>query len=114
MRTESRGRIGLVICEGSLDLFASESLRGVLGEAIERHAGRTVLDMTGVTYTTSAGIGAIVQGVKHARELGGDVKLAGLTASVRKLFEFSGLTDILHIYDGVDLAVTAFDDGGEA
>ena len=108
MRTESRGDIGLIVCEGSLDLFTSETLKGVLGDAIDSHAGQAVLDMSGVTYTTSAGVGMIVQGVKKARELGGDLRLAGLSSSVKNVFHFSGLTDILRIYDGVDEALASF------
>ena len=56
---------------------------------------RVVFDFNSVTFMDSAGIGMIIGRYKQAVMLGGQVYLANLTDSVRKIFAMSGVLKLI-------------------
>jgi anti-anti-sigma factor len=73
-------------------------------------AGRVKLvgDLTGVDYTSSAGLRALLASVKDSRSNGGDLRLAGIQKNVHKVLEMSGFTSILKSFANVEQAVASF------
>jgi anti-sigma B factor antagonist len=64
-----------------------------------------VIDLSGVEFLDSAGVGVLVGLFKHARGLGGSARFCGLTPGVRTILELIRLDRIFEIYDDVDAAV---------
>ena len=64
---------GYTICRpmGELDAFTVSQFRQSLAELASKP--RLVIDMSGVPFIDSAGLGALIGGIRRARELGGDV-----------------------------------------
>lgn len=60
---------------GEIDLYTSPQLRERLLEAAAtaETSPFVALDLTGVTFVDSSGLGVIVGGLKHVRERGGDL-----------------------------------------
>ncbi len=56
---------------------------------------RVVFDFDSVTFMDSAGIGMVIGRYKQAAMLGGEVYLANLTDSVRKIFAMSGVLKLI-------------------
>ncbi len=56
---------------------------------------RVVFDFDSVTFMDSAGIGMVIGRYKQAAMLGGQVYLANLTDSVRKIFAMSGVLKLI-------------------
>ena len=77
----------------------AEALR-LLGDAPD-----VVVDLTGVDFLDSAGVGVLVGLFKHARLRGGRARFCGLTPGVRSVLELIQLDRIFEIYDGVEAAV---------
>jgi len=81
---------------------------------VEQRAPTTVVRITGsvdgltVSYTSSAGLRALLATVKQARSAGGDFRLAGVLPPVHKVLEMSGFTTILKLYTDVDGAVASY------
>ena len=69
---------------------------------------RLIGDLSGVSYTSSARLRALLATVKQARQRGGYFRLAAVMPSVHKVLEMSGFTSILKMYPDVDLAVASF------
>ena len=66
-----------------------------------------VLDMGGVTFLDSAGVGALVQLFVHRKSSGKKFALAGLTPQGVAVMQVSGLVKLLPIYPTVSEAVAA-------
>jgi anti-sigma B factor antagonist len=57
-----------------------------------------ILDMSGVTFLDSAGVGALVQLFVHRRSAGGKFALAALTPQGAAVMQVAGLVNLLPIY----------------
>ncbi len=65
---------------------------------------RLVLNLSGVTYIDSGGLGTLVALYTTARNTGGSIKLANLTQRVGDLLQVTKLVTIFDIYDNEDQA----------
>jgi len=77
----------------------SEALR-LLGEVPD-----VVVDLTGVDFLDSAGVGVLVGLFKNSRLRGGRARFCGVTPGVRSVLELIQLDRIFEIYDDVEEAV---------
>ena len=65
--------------------------------AIEKGAHWLVLEMSGVPYLDSAGLGALVHAAGLAQERGGTLRLAGVTEKVASLLRLTRVDTLLPI-----------------
>jgi anti-sigma B factor antagonist len=68
-------------------------------------APQLILDMSGVSFLDSAGVGALVQIFVHRRNAGKSFALAGLTKQGTAVMQVAGLTKLLPIYNSVEAAL---------
>jgi anti-sigma B factor antagonist len=68
-------------------------------------AAHLILDMSGVSFLDSAGVGALVQIFVHRRSAGKSFALAGLTQQGNAVIQVAGLTKLLPIHSSVDQAL---------
>src|ERR671910_2566933 len=93
LRTEV-SKIGgwtVVSVYGELDVATSPSLRERLIQLVGDGSTRLVLDLQGVDFLDSTGLGTIVSALKRARTHGGDLRLVCTEARITLLFEITGL-----------------------
>jgi anti-sigma B factor antagonist len=64
-----------------------------------------VVDLTGVEFLDSAGVGVLVGLFKNSRLRGGRARFCGVTPGVRTVLELIQLDRIFEIYDDVEEAV---------
>jgi anti-sigma B factor antagonist len=88
-----------VVVEGEVDVATAPSLRNELYRLIENGATRVVVDLSGMDFIDSTGLGVFVGALKRAREGGGGIELRGLKPSARKVFEITGLDTAFTITD---------------
>lgn len=93
---------------GRLDAFGAPELRHRLDEAIAESQVRLVVDLSAVALVDSNGLGALVRGLKQARQQGGDLKLVGLQPTTRVIFELTRLDQAFEIADSIEAAFAAF------
>src|SRR3954453_9776738 len=67
-----------------------------------------VLNLGGVSYIDSGGLGTLVGLYTSARALGGDIKLANLTQRVGDLLQITKLLTVFETFEGEGKAVDAF------
>jgi anti-anti-sigma factor len=77
----------------------SEALR-LLGDAPD-----VVVDLKGVEFLDSAGVGVLVGLFKNSRLRGGRARFCGMTPGVRSVLELIQLDRIFEIYEDVEEAV---------
>ena len=68
-------------------------------------AARLILDMSGVSFLDSAGVGALVQLFVHRRNAGKSFALVGLTQQGNAVIQVAGLNKLLPIHASVEEAL---------
>ena len=104
----------VVDCVGRI-VFGEESavLRDVVKKLLS-NSKRTVLNLSGVTYIDSGGLGTLVGLYTSARNAGGALKLANLTQRVGDLLQVTKLVTIFDVYDSEKKAAESFGKGAAA
>lgn len=98
----------VVVIAGSVDGLTADTLLTTLQGYVEAGHTQLVADLTGVDYTSSAGLRALLATVKQTRQQGGDLRLASINPPVRKVLELSGFTTIMKCYDDVPSALASY------
>jgi anti-sigma B factor antagonist len=98
---------GYVICRpvGELDAFTVSQFRQSLAELASNP--RILIDMSGVPFVDSAGLGALIGGIRRARELGGDVAVACNRPTLTRLLHTTGFDRIVTVTETVEAAAAA-------
>jgi anti-sigma B factor antagonist len=86
----------------------SNQMRTKIKELLAQGKKRLVLDLGGVSYIDSAGLGTLVAAYTSARSSGGDVKLANITEKFDELLNITKLLTVFSVYKSVDEALKAF------
>ena len=68
-------------------------------------AAHLILDLSGVTFLDSAGVGALVQLFVHRRSNGKTFALTGLTTQSNAVMQVAGLTKLLPIHATLEEAL---------
>ena len=90
---------------GEIDHHGAKSLREKLDEAIYLYRAPTVvLDLAGVAFMDSSGLGLIMGRYARARELGGRLKVVDPEPDVRRLLTLCSVGALVEI-DGKEDAV---------
>ena len=108
IKHEDRGTVTVVSIAGSLDAMTSPQLTEFLNGQLAEGRANLIGDLAALEYTSSAGLRAILNATKEARQRGGDVRLAAVQPNVKKVFELSGVTSILKFYSDVPAAVASY------
>jgi anti-anti-sigma factor len=103
-------RATIVRVVGSVDSLTADALSAALQVHLDEGRARLVGDLSGVQYTSSAGLRAILGTMKASREQGGDLRLAGVSQGVHRILDLAGFTSILKLYPDVGAAVASFAD----
>jgi len=94
----------VVTLAGEVDLRSSPQLREALLEILEQRPARLVIDLSGVEYMDSSGVGTMVEVKRRVERDGGRIILAGLQPRVRSVFEITQLDRFFEIRRDVDEA----------
>jgi anti-anti-sigma factor len=102
VRLERRDGGVVVIATGEIDLWSAPEVNAALA-AHGTSDGRVVLDLRGVTFMDSSGLGLIVEATQRARKHGFQFAVAvGGASDVYRILEMSGLTKVLQFVDAPD------------
>lgn len=105
---EEREHVRVVSIEGSVDGMTAGELVASMREQVSAGNPRLVGNLSGVDYTSSAGLRALLETLKETRQHGGDLRLAAVRPDVLRVLELSGFTSILQVFPDVDAAVASF------
>jgi anti-sigma B factor antagonist len=104
----------IVDCAGRI-VFGDESalLRDTLKKLIPENS-RILLNLSSVSYIDSGGLGTLVALYTTARNVGGALKLTGLTQRVGDLLQVTKLVTVFEVYNNEDEAIKSFEKGAAA
>ena len=93
MLTIDYGNDGAVVATGRLDAAQAPNAQAFL----DRVQGVVTLDLSGLDYISSAGLGVLLKTQKRLMTSGGRLRLAGVRPHLRDIFVYSGFDKLFEI-----------------
>ena len=100
--------VSVVKVSGYLDTTTARDLEAAINGLLSKGCYKIVLDLSGVTYISSAGWGIFIGEIKEIRNHGGDLKLAEMVGDVFEVFQLLEFQSILEAYPSAQEAKDAF------
>ena len=110
IKTSYQDQVAVVTIEGSIDALTSGEVSAYLAGQISRGYLHMILDLSQVEYMSSAGLRAIMEGLKASRQAGGDLRLATPQPGVEKVLRMAGFPSIMKSYHSLAEAAASFKD----
>ncbi len=112
MSVKLRAKKGVVIADLSGEIRLTDdqtpSLHRLIAEQLDDGKSDILINFARVDFIDSYGIGDLVASYLAVKEKKGRLKLAGLSPKIWLIFQYSGLTRILEIFDSEDKALQSF------
>ena len=107
LTTRTEGDSVVVVLDGDLDLTASPALREALIDLFNSGHHQLVVDMSGVKFVDSTGLGVLVGGLKRATVHEGSLHVVCTEPDVLRIFRMTGLHKLFPLHATVDDALSA-------
>lgn len=85
---------------GDLDIVTSDEVKRGLAQLIDAGHVALALDLSGVSFVDSSGLGVLVAIHRHAESRGGSFLVRSVPPQVQRLFEITRLDDLLRVDGG--------------
>ena len=109
--TVTEDDIVVMVVSGPMDVATTPRLRNLLVRVIDDGHHRLVLDVSGVDFIDSIGLGVIVGMVHRLRPHDGSLAIAAPTEQTRAIFQITQLVRVIALHDTTDSAVNAVRNG---
>jgi anti-sigma B factor antagonist len=92
---------------GEIDVYTAPRFRETLVSLVEAGNYRLIVDMEGVEFLDSTGLGVLVGGLKRVRVHDGEIDLVCTQGRILRIFRITGLSKVFSIFDTVDEAIAS-------
>ena len=86
----------------------SSEMEQTLHNLLDKGMKNVVVDLGGVNFINSSGMGILIGGLTSMRKKGGDLKLANISNKIEGLLSITKLNQIFEQHDSVEKAVKSF------
>jgi anti-sigma B factor antagonist len=93
---------------GRLDVAGAPALKDAIAEIKSPGPPRVVIDMEGVSFVDSTGLGSVISALKQIRGSQGELRLAAPNQQVRVVLELTTLDRVFPYYATVEEALAGF------
>jgi anti-sigma B factor antagonist len=90
----------LLSARGEIDTVTAPELQGQIEQAASEAGVTLVVDLSAVSFLSSAGLSVLVQAHQRAKEAGGEVRIV-TNSSTARVFSLTGLDTTLHLFGSV-------------
>lgn len=109
LSTVTRGEVTVIALTGNLMGGPDASaLNAKLHELVDAGTRRVVLDLGGVQFMNSSGLGLLIGGASLLKTAGGALKIAGASEKILTLIRITKLGSIFETYPNVEDAAASF------
>lgn len=104
------GAVTIIDMEGRITLGeGSNLLRDLVRQSLEKGHKKIVMNMSGINYIDSTGLGELVSGYRMIKGEGGELKLLNLNKKVTDLLQITKLYTVFDIHNQEDQALASFE-----
>jgi anti-sigma B factor antagonist len=107
-KTTTGAGVTIVRIEGQLIVGNRQELKTLIQDGLDRGERKFLIDCSQTGYIDSSGLGVLVSLAKRVRELGGELRIAGLNEDLRSLFQLTKLDSLFHIAPTAEEALAGF------
>ena len=107
LTTRKGGGATIVAVAGEIDVYTAPRLRDQITDLVSDGVYDLIIDMEGVEFLDSTGLGVLVGGLKKVRAHNGTMQLICTQERLLKIFRITGLAKVFAIHDSVEAATTA-------
>jgi anti-sigma B factor antagonist len=108
LETREAGKVAVVRCTGRIVAGPEEELLGAHICSLMSLRNQIVLNLGGVEFVDSSGLGVMVRSVTTARQMRGDIKLCGVPETITKVLKLTHLDQLFDLQDSEEHAMAAF------
>jgi anti-sigma B factor antagonist len=106
------GDVVIVDLEGKLTAgLGDQILREALDELLAEGYKKILLNLSGVSFLDSAGLGELVSGLRTARNLGAELKVLKASARVKTALQLTRLLPVFDVFEDEQEAIRGFAGG---
>ncbi|MGH8042271.1 MAG: STAS domain-containing protein [Rudaea sp.] len=102
---EQQGAVRILALAGRLDTETAADVELALQDLLTAGERRFLVDLAGIGYVSSAGLRVLLALAKQLDGGKGELKLCGLNASVRQVFDVAGFSKLFAIFPNRDAAL---------
>lgn len=102
--SQEQAGVSIIRPAGRLNMVTAGELRDLVHATVEGGHTRIVIDLAGVDFMDSSGLGALINALKTARQAGGDLRIASPNEQVQLVLSLTNLDRVLPPYDTAELA----------
>lgn len=107
LETTRHGGRSVVTVGGRLDLVTASDLRSALDHELEERPARIVVDLAGVDFMDSTGLGVLIAVQRRAQDVGSSIVLSSAAPIVLTVLRVTGAERLLPLYDSAEQALAA-------
>ena len=108
LNEEKKGDVLVVHVKGRLDAISSPTAEKKVFDSINAGQTKLLLDFSGVSYLSSAGMRMLLSTTKKLKSLSGKLVVASITTNVMDVLKMSGFDHVLEIAGTEDEALRRF------
>ncbi|MCK5455741.1 MAG: STAS domain-containing protein [Melioribacteraceae bacterium] len=112
MRTKTSEKYGAVVITLKGNVMGgpdSQEFQDLLHKFLEENKKNIIVDLGGVKFMNSTGLGMLISGYTSVKNSGGSLKLANATEKINSLLVITKLITIFENFNSVDEAAESFD-----
>jgi anti-sigma B factor antagonist len=95
---KAAGKAPVIDLKGEVDVYTAPRFKKAMIELIDQGNFNIIVNLSNVQYMDSAGLGALVSGLKRVREHNGTINLVSPAVPVQRVLDITRLSRILNIY----------------
>lgn len=101
------GDIPIVAVSGEVDVYSAPALKDNITELLQSGVTTLIVDLSGVAFLDSTGLGALVEARAATSDAGGSLPIVCSQERILKLFTITGLDGVFTIHPTIGDAVAA-------
>jgi anti-sigma B factor antagonist len=105
---QTEGGVTVVAPTGRLDVAGAPALKDVMNGLAQNGPPKVVIDMEGVSFVDSTGLGSVIAALKQVRNGQGELRLAAPNQQVRVVLELTTLDRVFTYYATLEEALAGF------
>ncbi|MHC4211483.1 MAG: STAS domain-containing protein [Planctomycetota bacterium] len=106
--THDKEDVKVVRVEGKLDTNTTPEAESCLTQIMDQGAQKILIDFENLDFVSSAGLRVLLATAKKLGTKGGALRVCGLNETVRDIFDISGFSTLLRVFDNEQDALAEF------
>jgi anti-sigma B factor antagonist len=107
VKTRKEGPWTVIEVDGEIDAHTAPGLKEVIGGSIDQGERKIVVDLEGVSFMDSTGLGVLVSALKRIEDHDGKLRVACASRPILRVMQITGLDKMMPLFAAASEATAA-------